>query len=152
MELRRAPGPPDLGPPSPGDAYADYGLVFATEIGTAFLVADVSHKFKRALARAGLRSDIRFHDLRHASATAMLAAGIHPKGGIRPTRAEYDRDHDGPLHTCDARAGRRRGREARRGLRTFGQHPVEPGRPRRRASRTPCLTVACCRLGHLSGQ
>jgi integrase len=62
-----------------GDGWAEYDLVFATQLGTAFLAADVSHKFKRAVERAGLPRRIRFHDLRHASATAMLRAGIHPK-------------------------------------------------------------------------
>jgi integrase len=58
-----------------GDAYAPYDLVFATQLGTALLAADVSHKFKRALKRAGLRADIRFHDLRHGAITMMLQAG-----------------------------------------------------------------------------
>jgi len=34
--------------------------------------------FKPLLKRAGL-PDIRFHDLRHTSATLLLSAGIHPK-------------------------------------------------------------------------
>lgn len=36
------------------------------------------NKFKPLLASAGL-PEIRFHDLRHTSATLMLAAGVHPK-------------------------------------------------------------------------
>ena len=62
-----------------GDAWTDYGLVFCTRIGTAFLAGDVSHKFKRAAERAGLPKTLRFHDLRHASATLMLRAGIGMK-------------------------------------------------------------------------
>jgi integrase len=62
-----------------GDAYAPYDLVFATETGAAYTASAVSHRFKSALGRAGLPRSIRFHDLRHASATAMLAAGIHAK-------------------------------------------------------------------------
>ena len=61
------------------EAWSDYGLVFTTQLGTAFLAADVSHKFKRAVMRAGLPKSLRFHDLRHANGTAMLRAGIHPK-------------------------------------------------------------------------
>ncbi len=34
--------------------------------------------FKPLLRRAGL-PDIRFHDLRHTSATLLLSAGVHPK-------------------------------------------------------------------------
>jgi integrase len=62
-----------------GEAYADEDLVFATVFGTPLHAFYVSRKFKRALERAGLRDGVRFHDLRHASATAMLAAGVHPK-------------------------------------------------------------------------
>jgi len=62
-----------------GDAYAPYNLVFATALGTAFNNSEVCHRFKDALERAKLPRSIRFHDLRHASATAMLDAGIHPK-------------------------------------------------------------------------
>ena len=58
-----------------GDAYADLGLVFATRLGTALLAPEVSHKFKRALARAGLRADLRFHDLRHGAITMLPSQG-----------------------------------------------------------------------------
>jgi integrase len=37
-----------------------------------------SYWFKPLLKRAGL-PDIRFHDLRHTSATLLLSAGVHPK-------------------------------------------------------------------------
>jgi integrase len=37
-----------------------------------------SHAFERFVARAGLPS-MRLHDLRHAHATTLLAAGVHPK-------------------------------------------------------------------------
>lgn len=62
-----------------GEYYADYGLVFATQIGTALMARNVIRSFKAALTRAGLRTDIRIHDLRHFAATLMLAAGVHPK-------------------------------------------------------------------------
>ncbi len=41
--------------------------------------SNVNHRFKEALKRAELSTTYRVHDLRHAAATAMLQAGIHPK-------------------------------------------------------------------------
>ena len=35
-------------------------------------------QFKKLLKRAGVR-ECRFHDLRHTSATLLLAQGVHPK-------------------------------------------------------------------------
>jgi integrase len=37
-----------------------------------------THAFERAVAGAGL-PPMRLHDLRHAHATRLLAAGVHPK-------------------------------------------------------------------------
>ena len=62
-----------------GDAYADHGLVFPSRTGTATNVSTLNHRFKDELKRAGLPDRYRVHDLRHAAATAMLRAGIHPK-------------------------------------------------------------------------
>ena len=62
-----------------GEAYADYGLVFATSLGTALGERNVIRSFKRALARAGLRQDIRFHDLRHAMVTTAAHLGCDVK-------------------------------------------------------------------------
>jgi integrase len=62
-----------------GDAYTDHGLVFPSRTGTATNVSTLNHRFKEALKRAGLPDRYRIHDLRHAAATAMLKAGIHPK-------------------------------------------------------------------------
>jgi integrase len=53
--------------------------VFASRIGTPLLVRNVIRSFKATLARAGLPTRYRVHDLRHAAATLMLAAGVHPK-------------------------------------------------------------------------
>jgi integrase len=72
-------------PPAPldqlelGDDYVDHGLVFATRLGTPLIPRNVIRAFKLALERAGLPQRIRVHDLRHAAATLMLAAGVHPK-------------------------------------------------------------------------
>jgi integrase len=39
---------------------------------------EVTHAFARTAKAAGL-SGVRFHDLRHAHATIMMANGVHPK-------------------------------------------------------------------------
>lgn len=62
-----------------GRHYGAYDLVFATEAGTPLPPRNVVRLFKKALDRAGLPRSIRFHDLRHLSATLMLVQGIHPK-------------------------------------------------------------------------
>jgi integrase len=67
-----------------GDGYADGGMVFASERGTPLDPDNVTKRFKRALARAGLPKATRLHDLRHGTATLMLEAGE-----TVPTVAEY---------------------------------------------------------------
>lgn len=62
-----------------GPDYANYGLVFTTEIGTPLSGRNAHRLFKLALGRAGLPSSVRVHDLRHFAATLMLSAGVHPK-------------------------------------------------------------------------
>jgi integrase len=52
-----------------------WNLVFASEVGEPLTGFHVGRQFKRLLKLAGLR-DQRFHDLRHASATFMLAQGV----------------------------------------------------------------------------
>jgi integrase len=66
-----------------GDAYSDYGLVFSTSLGTALGERNVIRSFKRALSRAGLRPDIRFHDLRHA----MVTTAAHLGGDVKSLSA-----------------------------------------------------------------
>jgi integrase len=51
-------------------------LVFTTHLGTALDKTVGQFHFKEALKRAGLRPEIRFHDLRHFAATTMLANGV----------------------------------------------------------------------------
>lgn len=58
-----------------GDKWQDTGHVFTTQIGTPLDPDNVSHAFKRAVAKAGLREQ-RFHDLRHACATLLLVQGV----------------------------------------------------------------------------
>jgi integrase len=59
-----------------GPAYANWDLVFCTHTGAPHLARNITKYYKRALSRAGLPDDIRFHDLRHAAATLWLGAGI----------------------------------------------------------------------------
>jgi integrase len=62
-----------------GEDWTDYGLVFASAIGTPLNQRNVIRLFKAALVRAGLPEAIRFHDLRHAHATMMRQAGVDLK-------------------------------------------------------------------------
>lgn len=62
-----------------GVDYAPYGLVFATAAGRPLLARNVIRSFKAALVAAGLPRETRVHDLRHAAATVLLRAGVHPK-------------------------------------------------------------------------
>ncbi len=55
-----------------------WGLVFTTPIGRPLHSADVTHTFQAHLAAAGLPRK-RFHDLRHTSASFLLALGVMPR-------------------------------------------------------------------------
>lgn len=61
-----------------GEGYADRELVFATVNGTPIHPNTLARAFTKLIAKAGV-SKIRFHDLRHTSATLLLASGEHPK-------------------------------------------------------------------------
>ena len=58
-----------------GSRWHDTGHVFTTTVGTPIEAARVTRAFHAALARAGLPRS-RFHDLRHAAATYLLAQGF----------------------------------------------------------------------------
>jgi len=58
-----------------GDAWSDGGHVFVSSSGTPLDSRNVTQKFQRVLAAAGLRR-MRFHDLRHSAATWLLLAGV----------------------------------------------------------------------------
>jgi integrase len=58
--------------------YHDQGLVFANEMGEPLHPNSVAYQFKRLISQAGVPV-IRIHDLRHTSATLMLANNVHPK-------------------------------------------------------------------------
>jgi integrase len=63
---------------SVGPGYADRDLVFATVNGTPIHPNTLSRAYAKLIERAGVPR-IRFHDLRHTSATLLLASGEHPK-------------------------------------------------------------------------
>jgi len=62
-----------------GPDYLDHGLVFCLPTGAPLLPRHAVRLFKQALVRAKLPAAIRFYDLRHGNATAMLLAGVASK-------------------------------------------------------------------------
>jgi integrase len=56
----------------------DLDLVFVTPLGTAIDARNLVRRFERHLQDAGLPR-IRFHDLRHAAASLLLAQGVEPR-------------------------------------------------------------------------
>ncbi|MFB7557084.1 tyrosine-type recombinase/integrase [Streptomyces brevispora] len=58
-----------------GVGWKDSGLVFVTPTGGPIDPANMTRRFGRLLNRAGLRR-IRFHDLRHSTATLLLEQGV----------------------------------------------------------------------------
>ena len=63
---------------SVGDVFEDRGYVFANETGGHIHPNTLYRRFRGLTARAGV-PPIRFHDLRHTSATLLLAEGVHGK-------------------------------------------------------------------------
>jgi integrase len=61
-----------------GRAWQEHDYVFCTALGTHLSPTQVVKEFKKVLNQAGL-PDIRFHDLRHSSASLLLSLGVHPK-------------------------------------------------------------------------
>ena len=61
-----------------GAEWEDWGLVFTTPLGRPLDASNVTHAFQRHVARAGLPRQ-RFHDLRHACASLLLAQGVNPR-------------------------------------------------------------------------
>lgn len=55
-----------------------WDLVFTSSLGRPLHSSTVTHAFQRHLAAAGLPHQ-RFHDLRHACATLLLAEGVNPR-------------------------------------------------------------------------
>src|SRR6266571_6317108 len=62
-----------------GELWQDHGYVFCKSDGSHLNPGhDVYEQFKIVLKKAGL-PDVRFHDLRHSTATLLLSKGVHPK-------------------------------------------------------------------------
>ncbi len=61
-----------------GDRWQDWGLVFASTIGTPLEPSNVAARLHKLLADAGLPRQ-RFHDLRHCAASLLLAGGVAPR-------------------------------------------------------------------------
>src|SRR5215212_896379 len=61
-----------------GIRLASETLVVARADGEPIQPRSLTHEWEKLIARRGLRR-IRFHDLRHAHATHLLASGVHPK-------------------------------------------------------------------------
>lgn len=61
-----------------GDAYQDYGLICCWDDGRPIDPDYVTKRFEKITERLGCPK-FRFHDLRHAHATFLLASGVDPK-------------------------------------------------------------------------
>jgi integrase len=61
-----------------GPMWQEQGLVFTRANGTPLLGSNVTRDFQRMLERGGLRR-VRFHDMRHACASLLIARGVHPR-------------------------------------------------------------------------
>lgn len=61
-----------------GSRWQEKDLVFTTSIGSPLDGPNVTHRLQRLLDEASLPR-MRFHDLRHACASLLLAQGVHPR-------------------------------------------------------------------------
>src|SRR3990172_2362492 len=64
-ELRKSP------------TWQEKGLVFTTNVGTPISPRNLIRHFKKKIEEAGL-PEIRFHDLRHTTASLLLEKNTHP--------------------------------------------------------------------------
>jgi integrase len=62
----------------PGAAWQDYGLVFASSVGTPLEPRDVNRRWDELHERGGLHW-LRLHDLRHGSRRSCLPPGCQPE-------------------------------------------------------------------------
>jgi len=62
-----------------GEEWADHDLVVDKGLGRPQRTDSVSAAFRTMMKRAEIEPRPRFHDLRHAFATRLLEAGVHPK-------------------------------------------------------------------------
>lgn len=102
-----------------GEAWIDSGLVFTNEDGSMLRPDAVSRRFKGAAEKSGLPV-IRFHDLRHTSASLALSADVAMKVvsvrlGLSSTGFTADRyTHVVPAVAKDPRTGSRMSCRSRR--------------------------------------
>jgi len=61
-----------------GGAYRDQGLVFANDLGAPTDPDSVSHAFAR-IAKIAEAPTVQLHHLRHAHASTLILAGVHPR-------------------------------------------------------------------------
>jgi integrase len=61
-----------------GPMWEEHGLVFTRANGRPLHGSNVTREFQRMLEQAGLRR-LRFHDMRHACASLLIAQGVHPR-------------------------------------------------------------------------
>jgi integrase len=61
------------------EQWTDLDLVFPSELGTPIHPSNVNREFKKLLALAGLPTHHRVHNLRHSTATYLLAAGVNQR-------------------------------------------------------------------------
>jgi len=61
-----------------GPLWEEHGLVFTRRNGMPLHGSNVTREFQRMLERANLRR-LRFHDMRHACASLLIAQGVHPR-------------------------------------------------------------------------
>ncbi len=74
-----------------GEGWLKNDLVFSGPTGGPIPPGSVTRRFERLVSEAGL-GRLRFHDLRHAAATVMLAQGGRAEGDLRDTRPQFARD------------------------------------------------------------
>jgi integrase len=89
-----------------GDAWADTGLVFCAEDGTAKHPGGYSRDFRQLVKAAGLPR-VRLHDLRHTHATLLLEAGRPTKEvSVRLGHASTAFTEDTYMHVTEAMRAR----------------------------------------------
>jgi len=62
-----------------GPDWQDHGLVFTNGTGRPIEPIILHRDYKALLQKAGLPTTLRFHDLRHSTATLLMAQGVHPR-------------------------------------------------------------------------